>query len=61
MLGNLLSFLWDEVVNTIIYTLNICPKKIVEGKNPYEVWKRKKPNITHLRVFGFDTFTFIIF
>ena len=36
MLGNLPSFLWREVVNTIIYTLNRCPTKAIEGKTLFE-------------------------
>jgi len=61
MLGNLLSFLWAEAMNTTIYTLNMYPIKLVEGKALYEAWTGKKPNITHLRLFGYDAYAFIIF
>ena len=38
MLGDLLYFLWGEVVNTLIYILNRYPTKVVEGKTLYEAW-----------------------
>ena len=58
-LGNLPSFLWGEAIHTAIHTLNRCPTKVVEGKTPYEVWTRKKPNMSHLKIFGCDAFAFI--
>jgi len=61
MLGNLPSFLWGEVVSTTIYTLNRCPTKVVQSKNPFEAWSRRKPNISHLRMFSCEAFSYIIF
>jgi len=61
MLGNLLSFLWDEAMSTTIYTLNRCFIKSIEGKTPFEAWTRKKPNVSHFRVFGCEAFSYIIF
>ena len=61
MLGNLPSFLWREAVNTTIYTLNRCLTKVFESKTPFEAWSRNKPNISHLRVFGCEAFSYIIF
>ena len=60
MMGNLPKFLWGEAVSTAMYTLNRCPTKVVEGKTPYEVWTGKKPDISHLRVFGCEVFSFIV-
>ena len=60
MLGDLPSFLWGEVVNTIMYILNRCPMKAVEGKTMYEAWIGKKPNISHFRVFGCDAYAFVV-
>lgn len=60
MLGNLPSLFWDVSINTMIYTLNRCPTKAVEGKITYESCTRKTPNIAHLRVFGCDAYAFII-
>ena len=57
MLGNIPNFLWSEVVSTAIYTLNRCPTKAIIGKTHFEARKRIKPNISHLRVFGFQSFS----
>jgi len=34
--------------------------KAIEGKTMYEAWTRKKPNISHYRVFGYDAYAFVI-
>lgn len=60
MMENLPSFLWSEAMSTTIYTLNRCPTKAVEGKTPYEAWTRKKPSISHLRVFGCEAYAFVV-
>ena len=41
--------------------MNRCPTKVVEGKTPYEAWSGNKPNISHLRVFGCEAFSYIVF
>ena len=61
MLGNLPSFLWGEAMNIIIYTLNGHPTKAIEGKTPFEAWLGIKPNISHLRVFECEAFSYIVF
>ena len=61
MLGNLPSFLWGEALRTTIYTLNRCPTKVITGKTPFEAWIGIKPNISHLRVFGCEAFSYIIY
>lgn len=60
MMGDLPKFLWGEAMNTVIYILNRFPTKEVEGKTPYEAWTRNKLDISHLRVFGCEGFSFII-
>ena len=32
--------------------LNVCPTSALVGKTPYEVWNSRKPDISHLRVWG---------
>ena len=61
MMKNLPSFLWGEAMNAAIYTLNRHPKKATEGKTLFEAWSGNKPNISHLRVFGCEAFSYIIF
>jgi len=60
MLGNLPNFLWREAVSTSIYILNRCPTKAIQGKTPFEAWSGRKPNISHLRVFGCVAFSFVV-
>ena len=44
--------LWDEAINTCVHVLNRSSTKILQGKTPYEMWSRKKPKLSHLRIFG---------
>ena len=44
--------LWGEVVSTCVYVLNRSSTKGVKGKTPYEKWNKRKPNVSHLRIFG---------
>ena len=43
---------WVEVVATIVYILNRCPKRSAPDKTPKETWSGRKPAIQHFRVFG---------
>lgn len=43
---------WAEVVAYDVYLLNRCPVKCVCGKTPEEACSGKRPNLTHLKVFG---------
>ncbi len=43
--------LWGEAASFTVYTLNRVLSK-VSPITPYEAWHNKKPNISHLRVFG---------
>lgn len=60
ILGNLPKFLWGEAVSTTIYILNRCPTKVIQSKTPFEAWKGRKPNISHLKVFGCEALSYII-
>lgn len=44
--------LWGEAVRHSVYLLNRLPTRSLTGKTPYETWKKKKPNLEHIRVFG---------
>uniref|UniRef100_A0A2N9JBE9 Integrase catalytic domain-containing protein n=1 Tax=Fagus sylvatica TaxID=28930 RepID=A0A2N9JBE9_FAGSY len=44
--------LWAEAVDCAVYLSNRCPTRSVQGKTPQQAWSRKKPTISHLRVFG---------
>ena len=44
--------LWGEAISTCVYVLNRSSTKGVKGKTPYEKWNKRKPNVSHLRIFG---------
>ncbi|KAJ7976200.1 Retrovirus-related Pol polyprotein from transposon TNT 1-94 [Quillaja saponaria] len=43
---------WAEAVSCVVYLSNRCPTKGVENQTPQEAWSGKKPNVSHLRIFG---------
>lgn len=43
---------WAEAVSCACYVLNRAPNKSVQGKTPQEAWSRKKPCVSHFRIFG---------
>ena len=44
---------WAEAVATAAYLRNHIPTAAIkEDKTPYERWYGRKPNISHLKVFG---------
>jgi len=48
---------WAEAVHTATYLRNRCiTHAIDDGITPYELWSGKKPDISHLRIFGCDAF-----
>ena len=44
--------LWGEAVSTCVYVLNRSSTKGVKGHTPYEKWNGRKPNVSHLKIFG---------
>ena len=44
--------LWVETVHTIVYILSRSPTKSVRNRTPYEAWSGRKPEVSHLKVFG---------
>ena len=49
-----LSF-WGYALETAAFTLNRAPSKSVET-TPYELWFGKKPKLSFLKVWGYDTY-----
>jgi hypothetical protein len=45
------SFLWAEACNTTIYIQNMSPHKALGRKTPEEVFKGRRPEIGHFRIF----------
>ena len=44
--------LWAEASNTAIYVQNRCPHKILGMSTPEEAFSGKRPDISHLKIFG---------
>jgi len=49
---NLPKYFWVDVVNTAYYVLNRVLIRPILKRTPYELYKRRKPNISHFKVFG---------
>lgn len=43
---------WAEAVNTSVYLLNQLPTRALEKMTPFEAWHGRKPETTHIRIFG---------
>ena len=44
--------LWEEAARTMVYVHNRTPHRVLENKTPKEVFSGKKPEVSHLRIFG---------
>jgi hypothetical protein len=51
---------WGEAVNTAVYIKNRCPTKALHSKTPQEAWSGRKPDVSHLRVFGCKAFAHVL-
>lgn len=46
------SYLWGESVRHASYLINRIATRSLQDKTPYEALRGKRPNISHLRIFG---------
>ena len=44
--------LWAEACNTVVYVQNHCPHRVLGMSTPEEDFTSKKPDISHLKIFG---------
>ncbi|GBN06736.1 Retrovirus-related Pol polyprotein from transposon TNT 1-94 [Araneus ventricosus] len=56
--ANLPQRFWAEAAMTATYLQNRLPTK-PKGKTPYELWTNRKPNLSHIRVFGCKAYAYI--
>jgi hypothetical protein len=49
---NLPNYFWAEVVATVVYIMNRTPTMAIHGMTLEEKFTGKKPDVSHLRVFG---------
>ena len=54
--NNLPKYFWEEAINTSCYVINRVSIRPMLSKTPYELYKGRKPNISHLRSFGYKCF-----
>jgi len=50
---NLPNYFWAETVTTTIYIMNRTPTAAIHGMTLEEKFTSKKPDISHLKVFGY--------
>jgi hypothetical protein len=43
---------WVEAINTAAYILNRSPTKAVQNQTLFETWYKRKPDVSHLKVFN---------
>jgi hypothetical protein len=48
--------LWAEASSMVVYVQNISPHKILGNKTYEEMFTGKKPEVSHLRIFGYPKF-----
>ena len=56
---NLEKRFWAEVASTEVYLLNTSPTRFFMHMTPYEAWKGRKPQVSHLRIFGRITYALV--
>jgi hypothetical protein len=49
-------FLWAEATNKVVYIQNKSPHYILGNKTPEEAFSGVKPEVGHLRIFGFPVY-----
>lgn len=43
---------WGDAIMVATYLTNRSPTEVLNGKTPYEKWFHRKPDLSHLRIFG---------
>src|SRR4051812_39401699 len=54
--SNLPKYFWADAISTACYVLNRIIIRPILNKTPYELLKGRKPNVSHLHVFGCKCF-----
>jgi len=56
---NLPNYFWAEAVITVVNIMNRTPTAAVHGMTPEEKFTSKKPNVSHLRMFGYIAYVHV--
>jgi len=54
--SSLSKYFWVDAISTSCYVMNIVLIRPIFKKTPYELFNGRKPNISHLKVFGCSCF-----
>lgn len=57
--ANLGKEFWAEAVYTAVYLRNRSVVKGLNNKTPYEMWTHKRPDVSHIRIFGSEAMVHI--
>lgn len=52
-------FLWVAACNIVMYLQNRSPHSVLASKTPEEDFSRKKPEIGHIKIFGYLTYSHV--
>jgi hypothetical protein len=50
--SGLSSKFWGECLAALVHVWNRCPMSAVSKKTPFELWHGRKPDVSHLRIWG---------
>jgi hypothetical protein len=56
---NLPNYFWVESIITTFYIMNRTPITIVHGMTPQEKFTSNKPDVSHLRMFGYIAYVHV--
>jgi hypothetical protein len=56
---NLPNYFWVEMVIIVVYIMNRTPTTVIHGMTPKEIFIGKKPNVSHLILFGCITYVHV--
>ena len=51
--------LWAEAWNIVVYVKNCCPHRLLGMSTPEEDFTGKKPDVSHLNIFGSSVFVHV--
>jgi hypothetical protein len=51
---------WAEAISTAAYLVNRSPTSTLKKISLFEAWHKKKPNISHLKIFGADAYVHVL-
>jgi len=50
---------WGECLAALVHIWNRCPSRTTGGTTPYQLWHKRAPNVSHLRVWGCTAYVHI--